>query len=155
MKSSWVNRYCAGTPSEQEAIMAERRETATTILTLRALSRTCSRLRAFALPMLWAVIHLHSEEELRLLRDTFRAWPFIAQHVRSIIVWSAPPSMAGSITEVIAQLTSLQAFGWMTSMLAVPLEVCSALGRLTGLRRLHTGLFAATGKCNACECLAR
>lgn len=55
---------------------------------LRALTQTCHLLRAIALPRLWALVQVHSVEELGRLRETLRASPEIAQHIRSFsFVW--------------------------------------------------------------------
>lgn len=53
---------------------------------LRALAQTCQSLRAFVLPLLWAVLDLSSVEELGRVRDTLRATPSIAKFVRSFSI---------------------------------------------------------------------
>lgn len=53
------------------------------VATLRALSQTSRYLRALSLSRLWAVVQLTSVEELGRLRQTLRASPEIAQHIRS------------------------------------------------------------------------
>lgn len=61
-----------------------------TLLTLRALSQTCRRLREFVLPLLWSVVQVRTMSELGRLRQTLRVSPGLATHVRSFsFVWLA------------------------------------------------------------------
>lgn len=53
-----------------------------TLATLRSLSQTCKSLRVFALPLLWTICQVKTVEELGRLRETLRASPAIASHVR-------------------------------------------------------------------------
>lgn len=54
-----------------------------TLRTLRALSQTCTRLRAFTLPLLWAILHVATIDELARLRETLRVSPHLARYARS------------------------------------------------------------------------
>lgn len=56
-----------------------------TVRSLRSLSQTCQRLRAIALPRLWAVVHVESLQELGRLRETLRVSPHLAQFIRSFV----------------------------------------------------------------------
>lgn len=53
------------------------------VRTLRALSQTCRALRVHALPLLWNIVHIATLDELLRLRETLRASPDIAQHIRT------------------------------------------------------------------------
>lgn len=53
-----------------------------TLQTLRALSHTCRSLRAYTLPILWAVVHVETVHELGKLRDALRDAPHIAPLIR-------------------------------------------------------------------------
>lgn len=61
------------------------------MLTLRALSQTCRRLRAFTLPLLWKHVHVDSVTELGRLVETLKVLPFVAQHVKVFLMrWNGP-----------------------------------------------------------------
>lgn len=51
-------------------------------VSLQALSRTCRRLRAFALPMLWKVVQVCSIKSLGQVCESLRAMPHLAAHIR-------------------------------------------------------------------------
>lgn len=84
--SKWLP--IAGEPLHDDAWLPEFAED---MLTLRALSQTCRRLRAFALPLLWQIVHVDSVQELGRLRETLRVLPFVAQHVKVFLMrWEVP-----------------------------------------------------------------
>lgn len=69
-------------------------ETEETVATLRALSQTSGYIRALALPRLWAVTQVATVEQLGRLRETLRASPDIAQHIRSFtFAWDMPDAL--------------------------------------------------------------
>lgn len=49
---------------------------------LRSLARTCRSLRAFAMPLLWSIVHVDSISELGRIRDILRLSPDIAKYIR-------------------------------------------------------------------------
>lgn len=53
------------------------------LLSLRALSQTCKRLRSYTLPLLWASASVDSFDEVGRLRETLRHSPGLAAHIRS------------------------------------------------------------------------
>lgn len=52
---------------------------------LRSLTQTCRSLRAFAPPLLWAVVHVSTVEELGRIRETLKVSPEIASLIRSFV----------------------------------------------------------------------
>lgn len=69
----------SGTPSE--AMLAKQE----TLAVLRTLSQTCRSLRAYALALLWEVIHVDKVSELGRIREVLRASPDIGRHIRSFV----------------------------------------------------------------------
>lgn len=60
-------------------------------LTLCALAQTSRRLWSFVLPLLWSVVHLSKVSQLGRLRETLRASPDIASHIRGFyLFWELP-----------------------------------------------------------------
>lgn len=58
---------------------------------LRSLSQTCSRLRAFALPQMWRVVHIDTMAELGRTLETLRTVPGLASHIRTFLMrWELP-----------------------------------------------------------------
>lgn len=95
--------------------------------------------------MLWTVVKIATAQDLLRLRDTFRAWPSLATHVRSVIVCTAPRNMRDATIEVVDQMSSLESFCWHVQSEPIAVDVCQALARLARLRCLGAGhlIFAA------------
>lgn len=80
LKQTWTPVFYGEEASRQ-------REEATR--TLLALSQMCRSLRAYALPLLWSVLHVRTMSELGRLREVLRVSPSIARHVRSFcFMWN-------------------------------------------------------------------